>query len=161
MTQIVEPTKIFKSKSGKMLIDFGQNLAGVLRIKTLKKPAGHQVTFRHAEVLENGELGIRPLRQASCSDTIMISGQELKDGSPKYTFHGFRYVEVEGWTPEDSECPIQTDDIEAFVMHTDMERIGWFSCSNTTVNQLHENAMWSMCGHCLSIPTDCRSETKD
>ncbi|KAJ5759083.1 alfa-L-rhamnosidase [Penicillium odoratum] len=151
----IEPKKIFKSPSGKVLVDFGQNIVGKLRVRSLNKPEGTLVSFQHAEVLENGELGIRPLRNAKCTDTIICSGREMVEWSPSYTFHGFRYVQIEGWTPEDELFPLHSSNLTALVMHTDMQRTGWFKCSNDLVNKLHENALWGMRGNFLSIPTDC------
>ncbi|KAG9814437.1 glycoside hydrolase family 78 protein, partial [Aureobasidium melanogenum] len=155
VTQHIKPERIFDSKSGKTLIDFGQNLVGKLFVKHVRKPADHKIVFRHAEVIEDGELGVRPLRSAAAIDTIISNGSVIENWSPQHTFHGFRYVEVEGWTPSDEKCPLTLDSIEALVMHTDMKRTGWFSCSDSLVNKLHENTVWSMRGNFLSIPTDC------
>lgn len=147
-----EPEKIFQSKSGKIIVDFGQNLVGKLLIKSLQLPAGHRVTFKHAEVLEHGELGMRPLRIAKCTDSIIGAGENLRDWSPKFSFHGFRYVEIEGWPGK--SLP-KKEDLCALVMHSDMKRRGHFHCSNASVNQLHQNVLWSTKGNFLSIPTDC------
>ncbi|KAJ5107718.1 hypothetical protein N7456_004393 [Penicillium angulare] len=151
----IPPQKTFQSPSGKLLLDFGQNLVGVLRIRSLNKPAGHRVSLKHAEVLEHGEIGMRPLRAAKCTDTIICSGKELKDWSPTFTFHGFRFVEVTGWSPEDDSSPLTVNNISATVIHSDMTRTGWFSCSDSQINRLHENSVWSMRGNFLWIPTDC------
>ncbi|CAL5872327.1 uncharacterized protein PFLUO_LOCUS6588 [Penicillium psychrofluorescens] len=153
--QEVSPQKIFRSPNGKLLIDFGQNLVGKLRVNSLQKPSGHQVSFQHAEVLDKGELGTRPLRAAKCTDTIIFSGQKIQNWSPTFTFHGFRYVQVDGWTPEDEESPLEASSLTAVVLHSDMKRTGWFECSDNLVNRLHENALWSMKGNFVSIPTDC------
>lgn len=155
VTQIISPQNIFRSNSGKVLIDFGQNLVGRLRINSLQKAAGTLISFSHAEVLENGELGVRPLRHAKATDAIICDGLELVDWTPKFTFHGFRYVQVNGWAPEDATCPLTTSSLVAEVMHSDMKRTGWFECSNPLINKLHENATWSTRGNFLSIPTDC------
>ena len=155
VTQAVQIQRIFKSPSGLTLLDFGQNLVGCLLIHSLRKSPGTEVRFSHAEVLENGELGRRPLRGATSTDTVICDGNELKDWSPKFTFHGFRYVEVTGWSPEDKECPLTIASISAQVIHSDMQRTGTFECSNQLVNKLHENATWSMRGNFLSVPTDC------
>ncbi|KAM0325144.1 hypothetical protein ACHAQA_007683 [Verticillium albo-atrum] len=141
---------VFQSRSGRTILDFGQNLVGKLRVRCVTLPVGGELTFRHAEVMENGELGTRPLRDAKCADTIIGSGEQLQDWAPRFTFHGFRYVEVEGWPGT-----LLKDDIEALVIHTDMDRRGFFECSNSHVNQLHENVVWSMRGNFLSLPTDC------
>ncbi|KAF4637234.1 hypothetical protein G7Y89_g850 [Cudoniella acicularis] len=150
ITGKVEPTDIFTSKSGKIIIDFGQNLVGVVQVRSLHTPLGHKVSLVHAEALENGELALRPLRFAKCTDSIISSGQKLEGWYPKFTFHGFRYVQVNGWFG----TPLKAD-FTALVLHTDMRRRGWFACSDPLVNRLHENIVWSMRGNFLSIPTDC------
>lgn len=151
----VRPIKLLVSKSGQTIIDFGQNIVGKLFVRCLQRPAGHKIVFRHAEVMEDGELGVRPLRSAAATDSITFNGNMLEDWSPRHTFHGFRYVEIKGWSPSDFEGPLTLDSIEACVMHTDMKRTGWFSSSDEMINKLHENTVWSMRGNFLSIPTDC------
>ncbi|KAL2882219.1 hypothetical protein SGCOL_002487 [Colletotrichum sp. CLE4] len=149
-TETVKPIKIFKDINGKTLIDFGQNLVGKLVIPKLAKPDGHRLTIRHAEVLENGQIGTRPLRAAKATDTIVFGGgRVIENWSPHFTYHGFRYVELDGWDDVD------LDSLFAVVMHTDMQRTGFFSCSNEDVNALHRNVVWSMRGNFVSIPTDC------
>ncbi|MBN1247689.1 MAG: family 78 glycoside hydrolase catalytic domain, partial [Anaerolineae bacterium] len=151
-TEVLPVQEIFESPSGKALIDFGQNLVGRLRIK-VSGPAGQTITLRHAEVLENGELGTRPLRHAKATDRYTLRGSDAtapEVWEPRFTFHGFRYAEVDGWPGE-----IDKDAIEAVVCHSDMERTGWFECSNPLINQLHQNVVWGMRGNFLSIPTDC------
>jgi len=173
--ELVAPQRIFLSPSGKTLVDFGQNLVGRLRL-TVRGPAGQTITLRHAEVLEHGELGTRPLRHAKATDRYTLRGSDGapvpaaplpsvpvltapvltapvltgETWEPRFTFHGFRYAEVEGWPGE-----LQPDDIRAVVCHSDMERTGWFGCSEPLINRLHENAVWSMRGNFFDIPTDC------
>lgn len=149
----IRPVNIFKSRSGKTLVDFGQNLVGKLQVRLPPAPAaGHTLSFSHAEVLERDELGTRPLRDAKPIDNVILSSSQPELWSPQYTFHGFRYVQIDGW-PAD-EMPRQ-EDITALVMHSDIKRTGWFSCSEPLVNKLHENTVWSLKGNFLSIPTDC------
>ncbi|KAF3386263.1 hypothetical protein F1880_001609, partial [Penicillium rolfsii] len=155
VTETIQPVDIFTTSSGKTIIDFGQNLVGKLCIHRLKKPSGSKLRFIHAEVMENGELEVRPLRDAKCTDEIIMFHRELLEWSPQYTFDGFRYMQVDGWTPKDEICPLKTSSLIALVMHTDMVRTGYFSCSHPLVKKLHENAVWSMRGNFLSIPTDC------
>ncbi|KAH0828246.1 alfa-L-rhamnosidase [Fonsecaea pedrosoi] len=157
VTERLRPKSFSKSASGKTIIDFGQNIAGRLCIRRLLKPAGHKVTFRHAEVVENDELGTGPLRTAEAKDTVICAGTVLTDWHPNFTFHGFRFVEVSGWSEHDAETPLTKDSVVAEVMHSDMRRTGWFSCSNDEVNQLHKNTVWSMRGNFLSVPTECPS----
>ena len=148
-TQTLHPVSVSQSPSGKTLLDFGQNLVGRLVI-TVQGPAGQTVTLRHAEVLEHGELGTRPLREAEATDRYTLKGAGPETWEPRYTFHGFRYAEVTGWPGE-----LRLDDIQAVVLHSDLKRTGWFECSDAQLNQLHENVVWSMRGNFLDVPTDC------
>lgn len=143
------PTAIFASPSGKTIVDFGQNLVGRLRI-TVQGTAGTTVTLRHAEVLEHGELGTRPLRYAKATDQYTLRGGAPEIWEPRFTFHGFRYAEVEGWPGE-----LHPDNLRAVVCHSDLERTGWFECSDALVNRLHDNVVWGMRGNFLDVPTDC------
>ncbi|KSU75894.1 alpha-L-rhamnosidase [Pseudarthrobacter enclensis] len=145
---VVRPVDIFTSPSGKTLVDFGQNLVGWLRF-SVQGEAGQAITVRHAEVLEDGELGVRPLRSAKATDTFILSGGR-DTFEPTKTFHGFRYAEVTGWPGT-----LTADDLEAVVVHSDLERIGTFQCSNDLVNQLHRNIVWGLRGNFLDLPTDC------
>ena len=147
--ETIQPAAITRSPSGKTLVDFGQNLVGRLSIK-VQGPAGQTITLRHAEVLENGELCTRPLRFAEASDRYTLRGGDVETWEPRFTFHGFRYAEVSGWPGE-----LQLDDLCAVVLHSDLRRSGWFECSDPLLNRLHENAVWSMRGNFLDVPTDC------
>ncbi|KAL4806574.1 bacterial alpha-L-rhamnosidase-domain-containing protein [Aspergillus unguis] len=155
VTEVVNPVEILHTPSGKVVVDFGQNLVGRVRIRSVTKPADHSIVLSHAEVLENGELGTRPLRVAKCQDEIISAGHEIRDWAPHFTFHGFRFVQIDGWGPEDHDTPLTLQSLTAEVLHTDLERSGWFECSHPMVNQLHKNATWSMRGNFLSVPTDC------
>ncbi|GHO99738.1 alpha-L-rhamnosidase [Reticulibacter mediterranei] len=145
----LSPVAIITSPSGRTILDFGQNLVGRLRL-IVRGEAGQKITLRHAEVLENGELGTRPLRTAKATDQYVLRGEGEETWEPRFTFHGFRYAEVEGW-PGELNCA----DIVAVVCHSDMERTGWFECSDPLLSHLHENVVWSMRGNFFSIPTDC------
>jgi alpha-L-rhamnosidase len=148
-TEEVRPVVVTTSPSGKTVVDFGQNLVGRLRI-TVNGEAGRTVTLRHAEVLEGGELCTRPLRGAAATDRYTLRGGGAEAWEPRFTFHGFRYAEVDAWPGE-----LRADDLVAVVCHSDLERTGWFECSDPLVNRLHENVVWSMRGNFLDVPTDC------
>ena len=148
--QEVSPVSITVSPAGHTILDFGQNLVGRLRLK-VKGEAGQTITLRHAEVLQDGELYTRPLRYAKATDQYIVRGDDKGETyEPHFTFHGFRYAEVAGWSGQ-----VQPEDITAIVCHSDMERTGWFECSDELVNRLHENTLWSMRGNFLDVPTDC------
>lgn len=145
----IKPVSVQQSPSGKTIIDFGQNLVGRLFIK-VNGPSGHTVTLRHAEVLEHGELGTRPLRHAEATDRYTLKGGGPETWEPRFTFHGFRYVEVKDWPGE-----LDQQDLTAVVLHSDMVRTGWFECSDPLLNQFHRNVVWGMRGNFLDVPTDC------
>lgn len=149
-TDEVKPVDVFTSPSGKVILDFGQNLVGRLRIK-VQGEAGAKVTLRHAEVMQDGELYTRPLRGAAATDIYALAGTGAPETwEPRFTIHGFRYAEITGWTGG-----AVADNVVARVYHTDMERTGWFECSHAGLNRLHENVRWSMKGNFVDIPTDC------
>ncbi len=143
------PVSITASPAGRTLIDFGQNISGRLRI-TVQGSAGDRITLRHAEVLEHGELGVRPLRAAAATDVYVLSGSGVETWEPEFTIHGFRYAEVDGWPGE-----LHPDCVRAVVCHSDMERTGHFECSHSNLQQLHDNVVWSMRGNFVHVPTDC------
>ncbi|KAH8671583.1 bacterial alpha-L-rhamnosidase-domain-containing protein [Xylariales sp. PMI_506] len=146
--------KAWKSPKQKWIIDFGQNLVGWLRVR-VKGPSGHTIRLTHTEVLEHGEVATRPLRQAKAADTIIVSGEPMV-WEPHFTFHGFRYVQVEQWPEAEAEGnALNLDNFTAVVIHTDIERSGWFECSEPLINKLHENVVWSMKGNFVGVPTDC------
>jgi alpha-L-rhamnosidase len=141
--------QVITTPSGRTVLDFGQNLVGWLRLE-VDGPAGTEIVLRHAEVLEHGELGTRPLRHAKATDTLVLAGDGPTRWEPEFTFHGFRYVEVNGWPGE-----LDAAAVTAVVVHSDMERTGWFTSSHTGVNQLHDNIIWGLRGNFLYVPTDC------
>lgn len=141
--------EIITTPSGKIIVDFGQNFAGVVRFKSNPPSSSGKIVLRHAEVLEHGELGVRPLRDCKATDIIHLSKTSLKGFQPKFTFHGFRYAEITGWDN------VSLGDIEGVVIQSAMERTGSFECSHSLINQLHSNVIWSTIGNTISIPSDC------
>jgi alpha-L-rhamnosidase len=149
--ETVRPVAVTALPGGRALLDFGQNLVGRLRIR-LRGEAGRTVTLRHAEVLDQkGELCVRPLRTATATDRYTLRGDtDAEEWEPRFTFHGFRYAEIDGWPG-----PVTPDDVTAVVLHSDLRRTGWFSCSDPALERLHENVVWGMRGNFLDVPTDC------
>lgn len=149
--ETIQPVEKIVSPSGRIIVDFGQNLVGYLRLKKILGPRGHKVTLSHAEILENGELGTRPLRICKAMDEYTLKGAaEGELYEPRFTFHGFRYAQIDDWPGE-----LDLDSIEAVVCHTDMKSAGSFQCSDPLLNQLFKNVCWGMRGNFLSVPTDC------
>ena len=110
---------------------------------------GPRSTIRHAEVLEDGELGVRPLRTAKATDSYLLAGG-VEVLEPSLTFHGFRYAEIER-----RRATSRAEDVEAVVVGSDLRRTGWFSSSDERLDRFHENVVWSMRGNFLDVPTDC------
>jgi alpha-L-rhamnosidase len=149
ITDVLPAVEITTSPSGKTLVDFGQNLVGWVRLRVRGLQPGAEVTIRHAEVLENGELGVRPLRTAKATDSWVVEGGADEVLEPSLTFHGFRYAEVSG-VPG-----LEAADIEAVVVGTDLRRTGWFESSHELLNRFHDNVVWGMRGNFVDVPTDC------
>ncbi|MDR2930606.1 MAG: glycoside hydrolase family 78 protein [Propionibacteriaceae bacterium] len=139
------------SPTGYPIIDFGQNISGWVHL-TLNNPRrGQDITIRHAEALKpDGALERETNRTALATDRYIAAGHEREEWEPRFTIHGFRYIEVEGWRGLPS-----LDDFRAVVVHSDMDRTGWFESSDAMLNRLHENAVWSMRDNFVGIPTDC------
>ncbi|MET0315513.1 MAG: family 78 glycoside hydrolase catalytic domain, partial [Rhodococcus fascians] len=147
--ETLQPLGILHTPSGKTIVDFGRNIVGWTRLR-VSGARGTEIELRHAEVLEGGELGSRPLRTARATDRYVIGGSGEEVWEPAFTYHGFRYVEVSGW-PDDALL----EGIEAVVLFSDMRRTGWFRTSNRLLAQLHANVVASTVGNFISIPTDC------
>jgi len=145
-TQVVPAQRVWTSPSGKTLVDFGQNVVGWVRLRVRD---AREVTVRHAEVLENGELGVRPLRSAKATDSYVLPGGTEAVLEPSLTFHGFRYAEVSGVDD------LRAADLEVVVVHSDLRRTGWFDCSDPDLRKFHDNVVWGMRGNFVDVPTDC------
>ncbi len=119
VTQEVAPIAVLTSPGGARILDFGQNLVGRVRI-CVAGPRGETVTLRTAEVLQEGEIYTRPLRSARSSDSYTLDGRPAgEEWEPRFTFHGFRYVEVSGW-PGDLDADAAAGALIARVLHTDL-----------------------------------------
>ncbi len=148
ITQSVRPVRSFSSPSGRLIVDFGQNLVGRVRLIARGAAPSTEVTVRHAEVLEHGELALRPLGNAKATCSYVLAGGAEEVLAPVFTFSGFRYIQIDGLVPD-------LDDIVAEVMGTDLARTGRFECADTQLNQLHSNIVWGARGNFLDLPTDC------
>jgi alpha-L-rhamnosidase len=132
------------------IFDLGQNMVGRVRLKG-SAPAGTTVVLRFAEVLNpDGTLYTTNLRSARATDHYTFKGQGEEVWEPKFTFHGFRYVELAGYPG-----PITPDTITGVVLHSEMAPTGEFECSEPLLNQLQHNIVWGQKGNFLDVPTDC------
>lgn len=148
ITEKIAGKKLIVTPKGERLVDFGQIVTGVVELH-VKGKKGQKIIIRHAEVLDkDGNFYPETLRQAKSIDTFICNGEE-QILRPHFTFHGFRYICVEGMDD------FTADQFIACVTHSDMEKTGEFTCSNKKVNQLQSNITWSQRDNFLDIPTDC------
>ncbi|HKP08476.1 MAG TPA: family 78 glycoside hydrolase catalytic domain [Microbacterium sp.] len=145
----LKPVKVVRRADGRILLDFGQNIAGRLRVSFRARP-GAAVELHHAEVLEDGELSTRPLRSATSVDRYLPARAGAVDWSPRFAIHGFRYAEIRGLDTLDD-----LDAVVALVIHSDMTRSGWFDTDDPLLSRFHENVVWSMRDNFVDLPTDC------
>ena len=150
---IAEPTEIKGWPASKYVYDLGQNMVGRIRLK-VKGEAGQTITIRYAEVLDKlttGNLYTANLRSARCTDYYTCKGDgDFEIYEPKFTFHGFRYIELAGVI----ETP-PNDAVTGVVLMSDTPFGGGFSCNDPLVNQLQHNIQWGQRGNFLEVPTDC------
>lgn len=152
LTPIADPTlDPTDSDKKRWIFDMGQNMVGVVRLK-VTGAAGTTIRLRHAEMLDGkGALYLENLRSAKATDHYTLRGDTNGETfEPKFTFHGFRYVEVSGL----SEPPTR-DTITGVVIHSDMPQTGAFECSDPLINQLQHCIEWGQRGNFLDVPTDC------
>lgn len=155
VTSEVRPVSVTERSPGIFVIDFGQNLVGRVRAR-MKGARGTRIELRHAEMLEaDGSLYIENLRLpvlgARATDTFILAGSgDWEEFEPKFTYHGFRYVEVSGlpYRPD-------TDTFVARVMHSAVRRAGVIETSDSMLNRLVDAIWWTQRGNFVGIPTDC------
>ena len=148
ITERISGKELIVTPKGERLVDFGQIITGVVEVH-VKGEKGQKIVIRHAEVLDkDGNFYPETLRQAKSIDTFICNGEE-QIFRPHFTFHGFRYICVEGLEE------FTTDQFIACVTHSDMEKTGDFNCSNQKINQLQSNITWSQRDNFFDIPTDC------
>lgn len=146
----IKPRKLTNPKPGVWVYDFRQNFSGWCRLK-VSGPAGTEVSIKHAEVLyDDGTVNQENLRSAKATDRYILKGEGVETYEPRFTYHGFRYVQIEGFPG--------TPDLGALtgcVVHTDFAQHGSFKCSNPLINTISRNACWGYKTNWHSIPTDC------
>ncbi|MCY2930831.1 MAG: family 78 glycoside hydrolase catalytic domain [Planctomycetota bacterium] len=142
-------------EKGAFVFDLGQNMVGRVRLTV---PAGTRrgtkIVIRHAEVLNpDGTMYTANLRAAKSIDTYVVKGgRGAEVFEPTFAFHGFRYVELRGFSQGKKPSLAA---VAGVVMHSDTPPTGSFECSNPMLNQLQHNIVWGQKGNFLEAPTDC------
>ena len=137
--------KLIRTSNGELVYDFGQNMAGVVEIKTPDYFKG-TLTLRFAEILVNGYFYTDNLRGAKATDVFTVNG--AKTLVPEFTYHGFRYMKLTG-----AELPVEC--VTAIVRHTDMKRTGYIRTSDKRFDRLVQNVVWGQKSNFVDIPSDC------
>lgn len=154
VTGELAPVEVRRTGSGAWLVDLGQNMVGRVRLRVRDAHAGDVLRLRHAEVLDSDGPEAGPyldnLRGASATDYYVAAGRSAEWFRPRFTFHGFRYVEITGYRGE-----LQADDVTGEVLHSDTPWAGEFDCSDPDVRTLFRNITWGPRGNFVSVPTDC------
>ncbi len=170
VTNVLKPVGVKEVRPGVFVFDMGQNFAGVAGIR-VKGPAGTVVRMRYGEdayadgsvnlmtavagqiKASNGGPGAPAI--AWQEDSYTLKGQGVETWAPRFTFHGFRYVEVSGWPGIPT-----VDDIEGLRMNADLQRNGQFSSSNTLFNRVDELIQWTFLSNVFSVVSDCPAREK-
>ena len=146
----LKPVTLTRPAKGTHVFDLGQNMVGNVRLR-IRAPRGTHLTLRFAEMLQpDGNLYVENLRGIRAADTYICRGDGIETYEPRFTFHGFRYVELTGLKTKPP-----ADAVTGLVWHTEMPPTGAFSCSDPRVNQLQSNIRWGQRGNFLEVPTDC------
>ncbi|MEO6328096.1 MAG: family 78 glycoside hydrolase catalytic domain [Ginsengibacter sp.] len=173
ITKVIRPVSINEAGKDTFIVDMGQNFAGVARIK-VNGTKGAAVSLRYGEAIyADGSLnymtsvaghikeiwhlggGSGAPKTAWQKDVYILKGDETEQWNPRFTFHGFRYVEITGWPGK----PAITD-IEGLRMNSDVQQQGSFSCSNDMFNTLHEKIQWTFKSNIFSVQSDCPAREK-
>jgi len=150
-TQEIKPIAVTSPTNGVYIFNLGQNFAGVVRLK-VKGPAGTKIQLRYGEMLySDGRLMTENLRKARATDSYILRGdQNGETWTPRFTFHGFQYVEVTGFPGKPDK-----DAITGIVLHSDTPLTSDFVCSDPVPNRLFKNVVWTQRANFVDLPTDC------
>ncbi len=144
-------SSVSEPAAGRFVFDFGQNFSGWVRVRALGV-AGTRITLRYAEILHtDGTVDQLNLRRAAATDYFVLRGDaDTEIFEPRFTYHGFRYVEVQGYPGLPT-----AEDIEAIVVYSDCRETGTMEFQAPLLGQVWKNALWSQRSNFFAVPTDC------
>ena len=145
------PVKLIAEPApGVYVFDSGQNLSGWARLR-VEGPRGTKISLRFAESLyPDGSVNQENLRSARATDIYILKGEGVETWEPKFTYHGFRYIQVEGYPGVPGPNAIQ-----ARFVRSATRPVGEFACSHDLLNRIHRMVWWTEASNQHSIPTDC------
>ncbi|MDO4558546.1 MAG: family 78 glycoside hydrolase catalytic domain, partial [Planctomycetia bacterium] len=141
----------YEYQSGVWIYDLGQEFAGVARLR-FRGPAGTKVQIRYGEMVHpDGRLMTENLRRARATDYYTLRGDPGGEvWTPRFTYHGFRYVEITGLTDEPAD-----DAVVGIPWNSRTPLRSTFECSSPMVNRLFRNIVWTQLANFVEVPTDC------
>ncbi len=143
----IEPVASFRPREGVIVYDFGQNVAGWVETRA-EGAAGARLTLKYSELIDaSGNIDPWTNRNAKATDVYILSGEGVETYEPRFTYHGFRYVEASG--------DVEPLSIRAVPIHADVRETGRFACSDPLLNRIQSNIRWSFLNNLVTIPTDC------
>jgi alpha-L-rhamnosidase len=150
VTDKLVPVSITKVGNNSWVFDFGQNMVGLAHLKVQGTP-GQQIVMRFAELLHpDGRVAQENLRSARATNVYICKGEGIEEWHPWFTYHGFRYVQIDGLTSApDKEM------LTGLVLNSDLPFTGEFSASADILNRVQKNIQWGQRGNLVSVPTDC------
>jgi alpha-L-rhamnosidase len=171
IVQEIKPKAIRKVADGVWCVDFGQNMAGWIRLQVKGQGRGDVLTIRYGErQASDGRVDIKPLdehfRYPASSlllpgggfqvDRFVCDGSAKQTYEPRFTYNGFQYAEISGLRT------LSVEDVVACVVQTDFKSAGSFTCSHELINKLQEAILWAYRGNFANgYPTDCPHREKN
>lgn len=148
--QEIKPVSITEVQPGKFVFDMGKNMVGFVRLK-VQGEAGTKITLRFAELLhDDGTVAQENLRSAKATDYYILKGTGEEIWQPLFTYHGFQYVQMEGFPG----TPLN-ETITGLQIYSGAPETGKFECSNELLNKIWGNILNGQKGNMHSVPTDC------
>ena len=142
--------RVFQTPKGETVLDFGQNMAGRIKVTATGKP-GDVIELHCFEVLDSeGNVYLDNLRKAKATMKYIFAEEKTVTWYPRFTYMGFQYA----WVVTYPGKP-EKENFTAYTLHSEMEQTGQITCSNPLLNQLHHNYLWGLKGNFLDVPTDC------
>ena len=153
--QLIKPVDLSNPESGIYVYDMGQNFSGWAKLNTIEAEAGTAIQLRFAESLhENGMIDPASTggyaTYVTQTDKYICKGTGAESWEPRFTYHGFRYVEMTGFPGKPG-----LENLEGIVVYTAVDKAGSFECSDEMLNRIHKTALWTQVGNMHSVPTDC------
>ena len=175
VTRVLKPVKLTEPKPGVHVFDLGQNFAGWVRLR-VQGPAGTRVKLRYGELLyPDGTLngmtsvcgqikqggqnyrydGNGAPKTAWQMEEYILKGEGEEVYTPRFTFHGFRYVEVTGFPGQPT-----LGSLEGLRVNSNVPTVGSFTCSNERLNRIQQMVLWTELSNLFSVESDCPHREK-